>query len=198
MWFLTVDPLIRISVFIAKLSERYCCWRVLEDFHSEESNQFFDIHCGPFMRLHFSSGCCDCRKTTRLRQGPFQQNSSPFCWSYAFDAPESTNSLSSGLRYDASKHLFSEGKKNVALFFSFNFQNTFGQLPRCFAGSLLLPLCLLLRPLHKFWSVGATLMRFTWANKCERRISVSNACVSCNSFREFFTSDRFPHVWALR
>ena len=150
MWFLTVDPLIRISVFIAKLSERYCCWRVLENFHSQESNQFFDIHCGPFMRLHFSTGCCDCRKTTRLRQGPFQQNSSPFCWSYAFDAPESTtNSLSSGLRFDASKHLFSEGEKNVALFFSFNFQNTFGQLPRCFAGSLLLPLCLLLRPIHQ-------------------------------------------------
>ena len=38
------------------------------------------------------------------------------------DAPESTtNSLSSGLRVDADKHLFSEGEKNVALFFSSNF-----------------------------------------------------------------------------
>ena len=37
------------------------------------------------------------------------------------DAPESTtNSLSSSLRVDAGKHLFSEGEKNVALFFSFN------------------------------------------------------------------------------
>ena len=38
------------------------------------------------------------------------------------DAPESTtNSRSSGLRVDAGRHLFSEGEKNVALFFSFNF-----------------------------------------------------------------------------
>ena len=34
------------------------------------------------------------------------------------DAPESTtNSLSSGLRVDAGRHLFSEGEKNAALFF---------------------------------------------------------------------------------
>ena len=37
------------------------------------------------------------------------------------DAPESTtNSLSSGLRVDAGRHLFSEGEKNVALWCSFN------------------------------------------------------------------------------
>ena len=29
---LTIDPFIRISVFIAKLSERQYCWRVFEDF----------------------------------------------------------------------------------------------------------------------------------------------------------------------
>ena len=38
------------------------------------------------------------------------------------DAPESTtNSLSSGFRVDAGRHLFSEGEKNVALWCSFNF-----------------------------------------------------------------------------
>ena len=39
------------------------------------------------------------------------------------DAPESTtNSRSSGLRFDgAGRHQFSEGEKNAALFFSFNF-----------------------------------------------------------------------------
>ena len=37
------------------------------------------------------------------------------------DAPESTtNSLSSGFNVDAGRHLFSEGEKNVALFFSVN------------------------------------------------------------------------------
>ena len=53
MWFLTVDPLIRTSVFIAKLSNRQYCWRVFEDCHSQEYIQFFDIRRGLFMRLHF-------------------------------------------------------------------------------------------------------------------------------------------------
>ena len=40
------------------------------------------------------------------------------------DAPESTTiSRSSGLRFDAGRHLFSEGEKNAALLFSFNFRN---------------------------------------------------------------------------
>ena len=86
------------------------------------------------------------------------------------DAPESTtNSRSWSLRFDAGRHLFSEGEKNVALSCSFKFKHTVGQLPRCFAGTLLLPLCLFLRPILKFWSVVATLMRFTWANVSERR-----------------------------
>ena len=36
MWLLTTDPFIRMSVFIAKLSKRQYCWRVFEDFHSQE------------------------------------------------------------------------------------------------------------------------------------------------------------------
>ena len=46
------------------------------------------------------------------------------------DALESTtNFLSSGLRFDgAGRHLFSEGEKNVALFFSFNFRMLLGSL----------------------------------------------------------------------
>ena len=69
MWFLTVDPFVGITVFIAKLSKRQYCWRVFEDFHSQEYIQFFDIHRCLFMRLHFSIGCHDYRKTTRFRQG---------------------------------------------------------------------------------------------------------------------------------
>ena len=69
MWFLTVDPFKRISVFIAKLSERQYCWRVIEGFHSQEYIQFFDIHNCLFMRLHFSIGGYDYRKTARFRQG---------------------------------------------------------------------------------------------------------------------------------
>ena len=44
MWFLTIDPFARMPVFIAKLSKRQYCWRVIEDFHSPEYIQFFDIH----------------------------------------------------------------------------------------------------------------------------------------------------------
>ena len=65
------------------------------------------------------------------------------------DTPESTtNSLSSGFNVDARWHLCSEGEKNAALSCNFNFNTLFGQLPRCFAGTLLLPLCLLLRPIQ--------------------------------------------------
>ena len=34
-WFLTIDPFVGIPVFIAKLSERQNCWRILEDFHCQ-------------------------------------------------------------------------------------------------------------------------------------------------------------------
>ena len=115
MWFLTIDPFIGISVFIAKLSKRQYCWRVFEDFHSEEYIQLFDIHRCLFMRLHFSIG------------GDFVKVSisaslKSFLLIICIDAPESTtNSRSSGLRFDAGRHLFSEGEKNVALSCSFNF-----------------------------------------------------------------------------
>ena len=68
MCFLTVDPFVGVPVFIAKLSKRQYCWRVIEDFHSQEYIQFFDIHCCLFMRLHFSIGVYDYRRTTRFRQ----------------------------------------------------------------------------------------------------------------------------------
>ena len=68
IWFLTIGPFIRISVFIAKLSERQYCWRVVEDFHSQEYIHFFDIHNCLFMRLHFSIGGYDYRRTARFRQ----------------------------------------------------------------------------------------------------------------------------------
>ena len=59
VWFLTTDSLIRISVLIAKLSERQYCWRVFEDFHSQEYVQLLDIRCSLFMGLHFSIGGFD-------------------------------------------------------------------------------------------------------------------------------------------
>ena len=39
---MTIDPFVGIAVFIAKLSERQYCWRVFEEFHSQEHIQLFD------------------------------------------------------------------------------------------------------------------------------------------------------------
>ena len=65
---LTIDPFVGMSVFIEKLSKRQYCRRVIEDFHSQEYIQFFDIHRCLFMRLHFSTGGHDYRRSTRFRQ----------------------------------------------------------------------------------------------------------------------------------
>ena len=122
MWFLTIDPFVGISVFIAKLSKRQYCWRVFEDFHSQEYIQFFDIHNCLFMRLHFSIGGYDYRRTARFRQSTYFSITQVLLLIICIDAPESrTNSRSSGFNVDAGRHLFSEGEKNVALSCSFTF-----------------------------------------------------------------------------
>ena len=73
----------------------------------------------------------------------------------------------------------------------------FGQPPRCFTGTSLLPFRLFLRPILKFWSIGVTLMRITWANHSKRWILVSKVSMTYDGFCEFYTSDWFPYVWAL-
>ena len=195
MWFLTIDPFVRKSVFIAKLSERPDCWRVFEDFHSQEYIQFFDVNC--------VASSCVCTSPLAVMtvvglhdfvKVSISAENKSFMLIMCINTPQSTtNSRSSGLRLDASKHLFSEGEKNAALFFSFNFEY-FWPASTLLHGTSLLPLCLLLRPILKFWRIGVTLMRSTWSNHSERRILVKNVCVTCNGFREFYTSDRFPYV----
>ena len=79
IWFLTIDPFIRIPVFIPKLSERF-----MELFHGQEWVQFFDIHRCLFMRLHFTIGGYDYRRTARLRQNiHFSSTQVLFRWSCA-------------------------------------------------------------------------------------------------------------------
>ena len=126
------------------------------------------------MRLHFSFGCDFVKVSISASFRSFLLN---FC----IDTAESTtNSRSSGLRYDVGKHLFSEGEKDATLFFSFKFRTLLASFHA--ACPSLLPLCLLLRPILKFWSVWVTLMRFTWANQSERRILVLNVSVMYNGF----------------
>ena len=114
MWFLTIDRFVGISVFIAKLSRRQYCWRVIEDFHCQENIWFFDINCGLFMRLHFTIGCYDCRWTSRRRQSIQFSRMLIMC----IDAPESTtNPLSS---CQASTY-FPKVSRMLFWCFSFNF-----------------------------------------------------------------------------
>ena len=112
------------------------------------------------------------------------------------DAPESTtNFRSSGLRFDgAGRHLLSESEKNAALFFSFNLGIFLASFHAASRRHRSCHSCLLLRLVLKFWSVGVTLMRITWANHSERRILVSNVSVTYNGFGEFYTSYWFPYV----
>ena len=78
------------------------------------------------MRLHFSIGGADYRRTARFFvKVSISASLKSFLLIICIDAPESTtNSRSAGLRIDAGRHLFSEGEKNVALSCSFNV-NTF-------------------------------------------------------------------------
>ena len=126
MWFLTVDPFVGVSMFIAKFSKRHYCWRVFEDFHCQEYIQFFDINYGLSMRLHFSIGGYDFRIGLHdFVKVSISASLKSFLLIICIDALESTTSShSSGSRFDAGRHLFSKGEKNVALSCSFNF-NTF-------------------------------------------------------------------------
>ena len=136
------------------------------------------------MRLHFTTGCYDRGRTSRRRQSFQFIRIQVFLLIMCIDAPVSTtNSLSSGSRVDgAGRHLFSESEKNAVLFFFFHFCDNLGQLPRCFAGTSLLPFRLSLRPVLKFGSIEVTLMTFTWANHSKRWILVSNVSMTYHGF----------------
>ena len=130
MWFLTIAPFIRIPVFIAKLPERQYCWRVFEDFHSQEFIQFFDIHC--------SSPCVWPSPLAVMTIGGLHDfvkvsisaSFNSFLLIMCIDALESTtNSRSSRLNVWCRQAPISESEKKVALFL-LDFSNTFGQLPR--------------------------------------------------------------------
>ena len=175
MWFLTIDPFVGISVFIAKLSKRQYCWRVFEDFHSQEYIQFFDIHNCLFMRLHFSIGGEDYRRTARFRQS-IHFSITQVLFADHMHWRTGVDNKFSFLRFKIwcrQAHIFPKVRR-MLLFRAPLILIHFWPASRCFAGTLLLPLCLFLWTILKFRSVGATLMRFTWTNVTERRILVSN------------------------
>ena len=151
MWFLTVDQLIRVSVFIEKLSERQYCWRIFEDFIVKNISNSLTYTvasscvCTSPLAVMTIVGLHDFGKVS------ISASLKSILVIMCTDAAESTaDSRSSGFRVDAGRHQFSESEKNVAWF---SVWYTDGQFPRRFAGTLLLPLCLFLRPILKSWSV---------------------------------------------
>ena len=71
------------------------------------------------MRLHFTIGCYDYRRTTRLRQSiHFSRIQVLFADHVHRRSGVDNNSRSSGLRFDgAGRHQFSEGEKNAVFIF---------------------------------------------------------------------------------
>ena len=120
-------------------------------------SQFFDVICCLFMRLHFTVGCYDRRRTpgnpNSLQLGRIEIL---FCLSCA-STPQSPpqNSLSSVLsfRWWREAPVFRR-REECSFVFLLYLQDFLCQLPRCFASPVLLPLCLFLRPILKFRSVG--------------------------------------------
>ena len=120
MWFLTVDPFVRISVFIAKLSERQYCWRVsrglsliVKNISNSLTYTMWPLHASALLHwpIMATVGLHDFVKVS------ISVEFKSFLLIMCIDAPESTtNARSSGIRFDAGKHLFCEGEKNAALF----------------------------------------------------------------------------------
>ena len=168
MWFLTIDPFVGIPVFIAKLSKRQDCWRVFEDFQSRIYPTLW----------HTVASSCVCTSPlavmTIVGLHDFVKVSisallkSLFCWSCALTlrsrqqilVPQVSTLMQAGTYFPETRRMLLFGAPLI-------FKHIFGQLPRCFSGTLLLPLCLFLWTILKFWSIGATLTRFTW-DKCNR------------------------------
>ena len=158
-WFLTVDPLMWVSMFIAKLCERQYCWPLSK------------LH--PILRHWLSERSSDFSMSPRF---PIQRP-------VTHRSPQQVDKL-------LMTQVDTNSQKMRRMLFYVSASGW-----RNLANSTLLRGHLALVTLSppetdpQFWGIGVALMRFTWANQSERRILVSNVCVTCNDFREFYTSD---------
>ena len=92
---------------------------------------------------------------------------------------------------------FPKVRRMLLCFFSFHCKTHLGSFHAASRAPCSCHFCLLQRPILKFWSVGATLMRFTWQINPSEGFWSRILVWTCNSFREFHTLDWFLHVWAL-
>ena len=95
---------------------------------------------------------------------------------------------------------FPKVRRMLLCFAPLIFNKLLASFPAASKGTLLLPLCLLLRPILKFWSVGAALMRFTGqiypSEGFRSRILVwrSIAFVNCTRWIGFRMSVNFRRI----
>ena len=111
MWFLTIDPLIGISVFIAKLSKRRYCWRV---FQAKSKSLTYTIAsscvCTSPLAVMTIEGLHDFVKVS------ISAEFKSFLLIMCIDAPESTtNSRSSGLRFDGADTYFPKVRRMLLI-----------------------------------------------------------------------------------
>ena len=183
-------------MFIAKLSQRWNCWRILEEFHGQEfSNSLTytiasSFVCTSPLAVTTVIGLLDVVKVS------ISEEFKSFLLIMCIDAPDSTtNSLSSGLIVDGEgRHQFSISEKNVVLCFSLNFRRhlaIFHAASRAHRSCLF---CLFLRLILKFWSIGVTLLRINWATHSKRWIFVSKISMTYDGFIELNTLDWLPYV----
>ena len=192
-FFLTIDPFVRISVFIAKLSKRQDCRRTPEDFHSQDFIQFFDVHCGLFLRLHFSIGGYDFRRTARLRQGIHFSNIQVLFAEHMHRRAGVVDKLSFlGFLIWCRKAPIFRRWEECCFVFPFI-------LIHFWPASTLLHghIALSWDRSSNFGALGIRWWGSPGANHSERRILVSNVSMTYDGFSELNTSDWFPYVWAL-
>ena len=200
MAFLTVDPFIGISVFIAKLSERQYCWRVFEDFHSQEFIQFF-------WRTTVASSCvCTSPLAVmtivglqRFRQG-IHISITQVLFADHLHWRTRVNNKFSFLKFKSSMQAgtYFPKVRRMLLFLAPSILIHFlASFPRCFAGTF--ALATLSPPGDrslKFGSVGGCADEVTpWANVSDDEGFWSRILgVTRNSLREFHTLDWLRHV----
>ena len=124
------------------------------------------------MRLHFSIGCHDRRRTSRRRHG-FQFSEIQTLFADHVHRRSGVYNKFSFLKFPredgAGRHQFPKVRR-MLFYLSPLISGCIWPASTLLHGTSLLPFRLFLRPILKFWSIGVTLMKITWANHSKRWI----------------------------
>ena len=181
MWFLTIDPFVGIPVFIANLSSDNPAGVFSRTFIVKNISNSLTYTVASSCSLHFSFGGYDYPWTARFRQSIYFSITQVLFadhvhWRYRSQqifVPQVSTLMQAGSYFPkVGRMLFLHAPLILTHFWPAS---------TLLRGHLALATLSSRDPSSIFWSIGATLMRFTWANISERRILVSNFGVTCNS-----------------